>query len=153
MSTEDFDKQFMEWARQSERLFGEPAEVDSAEAEELLRTAGIDPDRLKSTLHQKMLERSKKYTDAGKPLPPLLQQALEDLKPAAEQRSGETASLQAARLSIARLLRDISELPVRLGAGLVPVFTAAYRNRTELSAHDKKILDEIGENLRKKAQE
>lgn len=139
--------------RVSESLFGEAAEVETAEAEELLKAAGIDPGELKNRLYRRMAERSQTYSGSGRPVPPLLRQALEDLRPGSTQRAEETPLFRTARLGIVRLLREIAELPSRLDKGLVPTFTAAYRNRRELSAGDKKVLDEIGENLRKKAQE
>ena len=151
MSAEWMDERDTGLERLSERLFGEAEEVESAEAEILLKTAGIDPDRLKGTLYQRMRERSDEYSAAGRPQPPLLQQALEDLRPFSDWSESESAITRTARLAVARLLQEIRELPKLLNAGTNPVFMAAYRNRKELSTRDKDILDEVAEDLRRDA--
>jgi hypothetical protein len=153
MSAEQMDNRITRLNTLSERLLGEPGEVEYPEAEELLKTAGIDPARLKGTLYQRMLERSEGYSSAGKPLPPLLRKALDDLRPIPDRKPDETTLSRTARLAITRLLREIRELPARLNAGFMPAFTAAYRKRTELTARDKKVLDEVTEDLRNKAHE
>lgn len=149
MSSERTDARFGPWSGMSDRLFGEPAEVDSFEAEDLLKTAGIDPAKLRGALYQRMLERGEEYSRAGQPLPPLLKQALKDLQSRPEASHPESAMARTARLAIARLLQEIRDLPKRLDAGWTPAFTAAYRNQTELSARDKKTLDGVTEDLRK----
>jgi hypothetical protein len=55
-----------------------------------------------------------------------------------------------ARLAITRLLHEIRELSKLLKGGLKPSFTAAYQNRSELSARGKRILDGITDNLSKR---
>ncbi len=154
MSLDRMDKQLARLNSLSERVFGEPAEVDPAEAEQLLRSAGIDPARLKDALYQRILARSEKYSRAGQQFPPVFTEALEDLRPDSEKNANETTSLiRTASLDIAQLLREIGELPKLLGAGVTPSFTAAYRNRTELSARDKVILDGVAEEFGKKRHE
>ena len=150
-STERMNQRINRLDRLSEHLFGEPGEVEYAEAEELLKTAGIDPSRLKDALYQRMSERSEKYRGTGKPLPLRLRQALEDLRPGSETPAHQTTAARTARVAIARLLEEIQELPTRLSAGFIPEFSAAYRNRTELSARDKEVLDEIMDELREQA--
>ena len=81
MTTNPSDEQLGRLKKLSESIFGEPAEVEFAEAEALLEAAGIDPEKLKQNLYQRMLERSKAYSNSGQPVPPLLKQALEDLQP------------------------------------------------------------------------
>jgi hypothetical protein len=138
--------------RLSEQVFGTPAEVDLAEAGELLRAAGIDPAELKGTLYRRMLERSEEHSSSGRRVPPLLRQALEDLRPSVSNRNTEETTLRrSAELGVARLLREIRELPRLLQAGGAPVFTAAYRNKTELSANDRKLLDGVADDLRAKS--
>lgn len=138
----------------SEALLGDPSEMETAEAEELLKSAGIDPNELKASFYRRMREQSKTYTAAGRPVPPLVEKALEDLRPRdTEQDREDQSEFRMARLVIQQLLREIQELPQRLGAGFVPAFTAAYRNRTELSDRDQKTLDKIAEDLRNKGHE
>lgn len=151
MSAEHKDAQDARLEMLSNRLFGEPAEVEPAEAEELLRAAGVDPTRLKSDLYQRMLERSESYARAGKPLPPLLSQALRDFQPIAEPVEGKLD--RTARLIMTRLLEEIRELPKLLAAGTTPQFTAAYRNRKELSGRDLRVLDQAAEDLGRRVEE
>lgn len=127
-------------------LFGEATEVGPAEAVEMLQAAGIDPARLKAALYGKALARSAQYSKAGEPLPPLLRQALFDLRP--DSGGDEATVAQAARLAIARLLEEIRALPIRPEAGFAPMFMAAYRNRKDLSVGDKKVLDGLVNDIR-----
>lgn len=152
MSAEPMNERIVRLNTLSGRLFGDPGEAEYAEAEELLKTAGIDPARFKDSLYQRALEQSEKYPSSGRPVPPLLQKALDDLRPRGpERKSEETVATRKARSAIARLLREIADMPERLNAGFLPAFTAAYRNRTELSAHDKRLLDKIAEDCEKKS--
>ena len=144
MSAERMDEQLARLTRASEGVFGEPAEVDAAEAEELLQAAGIDPARIKANLYARFQE---KYSEAGTPLPPRVRQALEDLRPGANAGGEGSVLARAAKLHVDRLLAEIKNLPNLLKMGGTPAFTAAYRNRTELSAHDKKVLDKIADEL------
>ena len=81
MSGERIEERIARLNTLSERLFGEPAEVEAAEAEDLLKTAGVDPEALKNSLYQRARERSETYSRTGKPLPSLFRKALEDLRP------------------------------------------------------------------------
>lgn len=153
MKTELPDQRLARLNRLSEVLFGEASEVDPAGAEELLRTAGIEPERLKGALYQRMLERSKKYSGGGRPVPALLRQALKDLEPIPAGSQTEGTVARTARFTMTRLLAEIRELPKLLNTGLTPQFTAAYRNRKELSARDIRVLDGVAEDLRKRTGE
>ena len=150
MSAELFNEQIARLNKLSERVFGDAADMERTEAEELLRTVGIDPEALKDTLYQRMRERSETYVNAGQSLPPLLRQALEDLRPSSEQSVEETTVARTARRTVARLMKEIRELPKLLDAGFTPAFTATYRVKEELSARDKKVLDGIADDLRKR---
>ena len=149
MSTKPFDERLARLNKLSERVFGEAAEVEPAEAEELLNAAGIDPRRLKNQLCHKMLKRAEEYSRAGRPLPPLLKQAIEDLRPDRDKRVEASSLPSTARLVVTRLLKEIEELPKRLRGGVMPVFSAAYRNKKELTVRDKKVLDKVAYDLRR----
>ena len=147
MSGEHMDERLL---RLSDALLGDPAEMETAEAEQLLKAAGIDPARLKSSLYRRFEVERERYRNAGRPVPPMLQRALDDLESGEDRKSEQSAESRAARQAIARLLAEIAELPKRMNAGFAPAFTAAYRNRTELSDRDKETLDKIAEDLRRK---
>lgn len=137
----------------SERVFGDAAEAGAEEAEELVKAAGIDPARLKDSLFEKFEQLSEEYLRAGRPLPPLLDKALEDLGPGRETRGGRSPLGRGARLHVQRLLAEIGDLRNRLAANHTLAFRAAYRNRKDLSARDKQTLDAIAEDLRRTAHE
>jgi hypothetical protein len=147
MSTRSFEESLARLNTLSETLFGEAADMDRREAEELLRTAGLDPEKLKTALYQRMLKKSEEYSRAQRPLPELLQQALEDLQPVSHQ---ENPVARTARLAIARLLAEIRDLPQLLDRRMAPAFSAVYRNKKQLSPHDKKILDGVTADLRER---
>jgi hypothetical protein len=150
MRSDRMDEQMARLLRSSEAIFGEAAEAEPAEAEELLRAAGIEPETLKIRLCQKMLKRAEEYSRAGRSLPPLLKQAVEDLRPDRDKKAEASSLPSTARLAVTRLLKEIEELPKRLSGGVTPALSAAYRNKKELSARDKKVLDKVAEDLRKR---
>lgn len=149
MSADSSDKKIARLNSLSDRVIGGLAEVDASEAEELLRTAGIDPLQLKENLYLRMIERSKMFSAAGKPLPPLLQKALEELRPS--QAGGESVSslAETARRHVVQLLKEVEKLPKLLDRSETLTFMAAYRMRAELSVRDKETLDNIAEDLRR----
>jgi hypothetical protein len=152
MSKEGIDAQLTRLNRLSDSLLGDPAEVETVEAEELLKTAGIDPAQFTNSLYQRGLQQRENYVGPRRAVPPLLEKALEDLQPpTAEPKVAETAASRKARSAITHLLREVADLPKKLNAGFVPAFTTAYRNRTELSAHDKKLLDQVAEDCQRKS--
>lgn len=150
MSSKRMDEHLTWFDSRSEALFGEPAEVEAAEAEELLKAAGIDPVQLRSNLHRRMVEQSESYGRAGKPLPPLLEKGVRDFESHAKMGGDESHALRAIRLHVRQLLTEIKNLPNLLGTGMAPTFATAYRNRRELSARDKKTLDKIAAELKRK---
>ena len=93
MSPERVEDRIVRLSTLSERLFGEPAEVETAEAEDLLKTAGLDPEALKNFLYQRALERSETYFRTGKPQPALLRKALEELRPGKERNGGNSTEI------------------------------------------------------------
>jgi hypothetical protein len=148
MSAQGVEEQRRRLDKLSDALFGEAPDVDRIEAEELLRVAGIDPEKLTGGLYQRMLEKAQGYTQAKKPLPPLLEQAVEDLRTAANRDENELA--RTARAAMARLLEEIKRLPTLLERYSTPTFTAAYRKKKQLSARDTKLLDGAADDLQKR---
>ena len=66
----------------SEALFGEPSEIDDAEAEELLAAAGVDASELDTRMYSRLNKTAQNYWMKQQSVPPLLKQALEELRPA-----------------------------------------------------------------------
>ena len=72
----------------SEVLFGGAEEIDHDEARDLLRTAGIDADRIADAVYARLYKRAQEYSMVQKPLPPLLKKAIEDLRPSTASPQG-----------------------------------------------------------------
>jgi hypothetical protein len=131
----------------SDRILGDPKEIDAVEAEELLRAANIDPQELKARFHQRFDNLAKEYAARGQRVPPLLKQALADLRPGVSHSRTERELLREAQTAVRHLLKQVKQLP-RLLAN-IPSLTlaAAYRSKKELSERDKKLLDEVARQL------
>ncbi len=150
MSGDSNDKEIARIKALSDRVIGEPEEIDVSEGEELLKTAGIDPARLRENLYQRILERSAVYSRSGKPVPPILRKAQEDLRPSQAVHESSFSVAETARRHVRQLLQRIETLTKLLEMCGTPTFMAAYRKRADLSAGDKETLDNIAEDLRRK---
>jgi len=105
----------------SDRILGPPNEIDAAEAEDLLRAMNLNP---------------------------LLKQALADFRPGASHSRPERELLRQAQTAIRQVLRQVQQLPQLLQQLPDLTLATAYRKRKELSERDRKLLDEIAEQLR-----
>ena len=130
----------------SDRILGDPKEIDAAEAEELLLAANIDATELKARFHRRFDNLAKAYAAKGQRVPPLLKQALADLRPGVTHSRAERELLREAQTAVRHLLKQAKQLPQLL---TIPNLTlaAAYRNKKELSEHDKKLLDDVARNI------
>lgn len=131
----------------SDRILGAPEEVDAAEAEELLRATSIDPQQLKARFHWRFDELARQYASKGQRVPPLLKQALADFRPGVSSSRAERELLREARSAIRNLLKQAKRLPELLAKTPDFSLAAAYRKKTELSEHDKKLLDDVARSL------
>jgi sugar-specific transcriptional regulator TrmB len=131
----------------SDRILGDPKEIDAVEAEELLQAANIDPQELKARFHRRFDNLAREYAAKGQRVPLLLKQALADLRPGVSRSRAERELLREAQAAVRNLLKRATQLPRLLAK--IPNFTlaAAYRNKKELSERDKKLLDDVARNL------
>lgn len=127
--------------------------MDTFEAEGLLRTIGIDPDAVKVALYRRFRRQAKTHWREGKPLPPLLKQALEDLRPVTAPLRREKELARQARTAVKRVIERVNALPGLLRMESNPAFSMAYRNKKELSDHDKEVLDTVADDLRKRIED
>ena len=119
---------------------------------ELLDAGGLDPGILKTNLHRRALQLREQCDRMGQNPPHLLERMIGDLaSPTTSQESDGVVSVE--RQWIIKLLNDIRQLPQRLHAGFEPSFSNAYRNKKELSAADKKMLDRIAEEMKQSLKE
>ncbi|MCI0724930.1 MAG: hypothetical protein L0338_39100 [Acidobacteria bacterium] len=124
-----------------EHLFGGIDEIPADEAEELLRAAGIDPNALGKRMYDMLASQANAFRMKGQALPPLLEEALEDLRPeSARPRTEEELKKQASG--------KLSTLLTQLGHTLAPVqLSFAYRNKQDLSEKDKRFLDSLAKKV------
>ena len=137
-------------SRLSEALFGTPDEIGEEEAEQLLNEAGLDSEAINERVYKRLYAEAQQYWIAKKDLPPLLKKALEDLRPlSAPARNGAELSRQA-RAGVERIV----EKAKLLASALVPetplTFAESYRNKQGLTDTDRKSLNAVQEQLKKK---
>ena len=134
----------------ADRLLGPPNEIEVAEAEGLLRAAEIDPQQLKAQFHRRFDALAKQHAARGERVHPLLKQALADFRPGLSHSRIERGLLREAQAAIRRVLKQAKQLPQLLKMFPSLTLAAAYRNKKELSKHDRELLDEIAEYLLKR---
>jgi hypothetical protein len=131
----------------SDRILGDPKEIDAVEAEELLRAANIDPHELKARFHRRFDNLAKEYAAKGQRVPPLLKQALADLRPGVAHSRSERKLLREAQTAVRLLLTQAKELPQLLAKIPNLTLAAAYRSKKELSERDQNLLDEVARQI------
>jgi len=135
----------------SDRILGDPKEIDAAEAEELLHAANTDPQELKARFHRRFDNLAKEYAAKGQRVPPLLKQALADLRPGASHSRAERELLREAQTAVRHVLKQAKQLPQLLAKIPNLTLAAAYRSKKELSERDRRLLDEVARQLENRA--
>jgi hypothetical protein len=148
-----FDATAARIALLSDRVLGPPNEIDAAEAEELLRATSIDPQELKAEFHHRFDALAKQHAARGERVVPLLKQALADFRPGVSHSRPERELLREAQTAIRQVLRQAQQLPQLLRQLPDLTLATAYRKKKELSEHDRKLLDEIAEQLRNRGKD
>jgi len=137
-------------SRLSEALLGKPDEISEEEADQLLSQAGIDPEALNDRLYRRLYAEAQQFWMAKKDLPPLLKKALEDLRPMSAPPRNESELARQAGTNVERIV----EKAKLLASALVPEspveFAQSYRNKQALDDKDRKSLDAVQEQLKKK---
>lgn len=133
----------------SDRLFGDPAEVDVTEAEELLAAAGLDTSEFENRMYSRLYSEAQKHWMKQENLPPLLKKALADLRPPAAPARNESEFALQARSSVERLLEVARLLPTLL-QDQPPSFATAYRRKGELADADKDLIEKAKADLQRK---
>jgi len=140
----------------SETLFGEPPEIDDAEAEELLAAAGIDASELDTRMYSRLNATAQNYWAKQQSVPSLLKQALEELRPpSAPARNDKELAIQA-KSFVERMVETAKLIPA-LAKYQAPRFATRYRNKGQITKADKSLIDkaqsELEEKLRKMGKE
>jgi len=132
----------------SDALLGQPEEIGLEEAQELLRVVDFNIDAVSANVYRRVYKEAQQYWIAGKTLPLLLKQALDNLRPLTEPPRNEQELGKQARARVERIVEEAKIFPVlsQTQASQFQVF--AYRNKKELTKKDRSLLDEIAEELK-----
>ena len=151
--TDSFNASAARIALLSDRVLGSPSEIGAAEAEDLLRAVNIDPQELKAEFHRRFDALAKEHAARGERVGRLLKQALADFRPGVSYSRPERELLREAQTAIRQVLRQAQQLPQLLRQLPDLTLATAYRKKKELSEHDRKLLDEIAEQLRNRGKD
>lgn len=136
----------------SEALFGAPEEIDEKEAAQALSEAGFDTDALNERVYKRLYAEAQQYWNAKKDLPPLLKSALEQLRPLSAPPRNEAELARQAKAGVERILEKAKLLASALVPDAPLTFAESFRNKKQgLTEADRKSLDAVQEQLRKKA--
>jgi molybdopterin converting factor small subunit len=124
-------------------LFGTAEELTGAEADEVLRAAGIDVEQLKRQAYERLYREAQSYWNKNEELPPRLKKALADLRPDDLPPRSATEAHRQAETVIDKLLKPI------YGIVLAPL-SYSYRGKKSVSPNDQSALDRLGEKLKKR---
>ena len=138
--------------RLSEALFGAPGEIDEEEAEQLLSEAGFNTEAINERVYRRLYAEAQQYWNAKKDLPPLLKKSLDDLRPLSSPPRNEAELARQAKVGVERIV----EKAKLLASALVPdgslTFAEAYRNKKGLTEIDRKSLNAVQEELKRKVE-
>lgn len=151
MSKQSFEERRNELFQLSDRLFGSAEELSLPEAEALLRATGIEPDEVVKRVRERMAATANSYSLAERAVPALLEQALAELGPEMDSSARESALFREARAAVKGVLDEVKRIRTRMTGGVSLTFASAYRKKRELSERDKKLLDDVVDDLRKRA--
>lgn len=132
----------------SEALLGQPEEIGLEEAQELLRLVESNIDAVSANVYQRLYKEAQQYWIAGKTVPPLLKQALDNLRPLTEPPRNEQELGKQARARVERIVEEAKIFSVLSQAQGSQFHVSAYRNKKELTKKDRSLLDEIAEEMK-----
>jgi hypothetical protein len=135
--------------RLSEGLFGSPEEITTEEAEEVLTEAGIDIERLHDRLYDRLHKEAQRFWGERKELPPLLKEALSELRPLSVNPQSDAELTRQARTNVDRIV-DKAKMLGSLLPGAPPRFAESYRNKTGVTKQDREKLDKVRSALQNK---
>jgi hypothetical protein len=136
--------------RLSEALFGTADEIGKEEAEELLTGAGLDSEATNERIYNRLYAEAQQYRIAGKDLPHLLKKALEELRPLSAPPRNEAELARQARAGVERIVEKAKLLASTLVPETPLTFAESYRNKQGLTDTDRKSLDAVQEQLKRK---
>jgi hypothetical protein len=136
--------------RLSEALFGTPDEIGEEEAEQLLSEAGLDPEAVNERVYKRLYAEAQQFWMAKKELPPLLKKALEDLRPLSAPSRNESELARQAKAGVERIVEKAKLVASALVPDAPLEFAESYRNKQGLTEKDRKSLNAVQEQLKRK---
>jgi hypothetical protein len=136
--------------RLSKALFGTPDEIGEDEAQQLLNEAGLDSESINERLYKQLYAEAQKFWIAKKELPPLLKKALEDLRPLSAPPRNQSELARQAKAGVERIVEKAKLLASALVPDAPLEFAESYRNKQGLTETDRKSLDAVQKQLKKK---
>lgn len=136
--------------RLSEALFGTPDEIGEEEAEWLLSDAGLDSEAINDRLYKRLYAEAQQFWLARKDLPPLLKKALEDLRPLSAPPRNESELARQAKAGVERIVEKAKLVASALVPDAPLEFAESYRNKQGLTEKDRKSLNAVQEQLKRK---
>lgn len=136
--------------RLSEALFGTPDEIGEEEAEQLLSEAGLDPEAINERVYKRLYAEAQQFWMAKKELPPLLKKALEDLRPLSAPPRNESELARQAKAGVERIVEKAKLVASALVPDAPLEFAESYRNKQGLTEKDRKSLNTVQEQLKRK---
>ena len=134
--------------RMSDALFGTPENMDLVDAVEDLKTGGIEPEELCIRMYEKLRLEAQAYRLRQEYVPPLLQKALEDLRPSTVPPRTQAELDCQASSTVSRIVEAVKArftLPSD-SSGLT--LSPSFRNKkSEKSAKDQQIMGRLENEL------
>jgi hypothetical protein len=131
----------------SEALLGQAEEINLEEALELLKLAEFDIDSVSANLYRRLYKEAQQYWIAGKTLPPLLKEALDNLRPLTEPPRNDVELGRQARARVERIVEEARTFPM-LSQTPSQFQVSAYRQKKDLTKKDRSLLDDSAEELK-----
>jgi hypothetical protein len=137
--------------RLSEGLFGSPDDITTEEAKSLLGEAGFDLERLHDRLYERLHKEAERFWSERKDIPALLKEALSELRPLSANPQSEAELTRQARINIDRIVEKARMIGLLIPSAPLH-FAESYRNKKDLTEHDREKLDKVRSALKNKVQ-
>jgi hypothetical protein len=136
--------------RLSEALIGAPDEITKEEAEQALREGGLNLQTLQQNVYRRLYAEAQQYWIAQKDLPILLKKALEDLRPLSAPPRTDAELARQAKTSVEGIVQKAKLLASALVPEAPLTFAESYRNKQGLTESDRKSIDAVQEQLKRR---
>lgn len=126
-------------------IFNDVVEMPLADVQRALADVGVDREQLRAALHEKATELARQLRARGESAPPFLQRLLDQSADASELPAHPQRALEKATQYLTNLLGSVP-------TSTPPQIVGAFRGEGDLTAHDQQTIEEIDEELRRRAE-